>query len=103
MLCLSGGGLVFRVRSYSLSPYLLANRRKGSTTPVFGQRLLARLLSSNNGGDDDDEKRFEDSCVATYAVLLEELHGSEEKERWARLDLSIAAYVSLCRVVGEKG
>lgn len=69
--------------------------------PIFGQRLVARLMAPNNPFFNDPH--FEDVCVATYAVLLEELHASSESERLARLDLTIAAYLSLCRLVGEKG
>jgi hypothetical protein len=59
---------------------------------------LAKVLSSD--APVRTNPQFEDICIYTFAVLLEELHCLPDCEHSLHCDLAVAAYVSLSRTIG---
>ena len=68
------------------------------TPHKLGQRLLEKVLSSDTPVRINPQ--FEDICVYTFAVLLEELQCLPDCEHQLHCDLAVAAYVSLSRTIG---
>lgn len=65
--------------------------------PQFGARLLAKAVSMSDRGVTEATSSPADARVATFAIVLGDLHASHGHDRASHLDLTLAAYVSLSR------
>ncbi|KII93436.1 hypothetical protein PLICRDRAFT_35642 [Plicaturopsis crispa FD-325 SS-3] len=65
--------------------------------PQFGARLLANAVSMSDRGATEATSSSADARVATFAIVLGDLHASHGHDRASHLDLTLAAYVSLSR------
>lgn len=71
-------------------------------SPFLGHHLASKLISVLRDTPSVSRKQCDQSCVSTFAILLEELCYRTDDERPVHLDVIVAVYIAFAESLGKE-
>lgn len=69
----------------------------------FGQSLVSSIVRLSSQSTFSSDPRIGDVGVLVFSILLEERHSVAPPDALLHLDITVAAYMALCRISGPDG